>query len=149
MQLHGRAWMGGAMLATVVALGGCAEISESEATGDGPATLEPIAGTDVQRVTLTPQAVERLDIQTADVVEELVAGSPTPVKTIPYAAVVYDEAGDTWAYTNPEPHIYVREPIVVAEIDGERALLMTGPEAGTAVVTVGTAELFGTENEIG
>jgi len=141
--------MGAVVLVTGLALCGCADISESEATGDGPATLEPVPGSDVQRVVLTPRAIERLDIQTAEVAEEAAPGSAAPVKVIPYAAVVYDANGDTWAYTTPEPRAYQRTPITVAQIDGERALLSEGPDVGTPVVTVGTAELFGVENEIG
>ena len=41
--------------------------------------------------------------------------------TIPYAAVLYDPTGDTWAYTNPEPLVFVRAPIDRDPIDGSRA----------------------------
>ena len=68
---------------------------------------------------------------------------------IPYAAVLYDASGNAWAYTSPQPLVFVRVPIDVDRIVGEVAVLSTGPEAGTDVVTVGTSELWGTENEVG
>ena len=63
--------------------------------------------------------------------------------------MLYDPNGDTWAYTNPEPLVFVRAPITVVTIDGNRAVLSAGPAAGTQVVTVGAAELLGTEYEVG
>jgi hypothetical protein len=37
----------------------------------------------------------------------------------------------------------------VASISGDQAVLSAGPAPGTPVVTLGTALLYGTENEIG
>jgi len=70
-------------------------------------------------------------------------------KVVPYAAVLYDAHGDTWVYTNPEPLVFVRHRIMVDYINGDQAVLSEGPPAGTVVVTVGGAELFGAEFEIG
>jgi hypothetical protein len=67
---------------------------------------------------------------------------------IPYSAVVYDTDGSTWAYVNTAAKTYERKPITVTEIDGTTALLSAGPAVGTAVVTVGAAELLGTEYDI-
>jgi hypothetical protein len=69
-------------------------------------------------------------------------------KVVPYAAVLYGVHGETWVYSNPEPLVFVRQPIVVDYIEGDLAYLLEGPEAGTAVVTVGAAELFGTETGV-
>jgi hypothetical protein len=69
-------------------------------------------------------------------------------EVIPYSAVVYDTDGSTWTYVNTAPRTYVRAPITVAAISGNIALLSAGPPAGTAVVTVGAAELLGTEYNI-
>lgn len=66
-------------------------------------------------------------------------------KIIPYTAVLYDPQGNTWTYTTAEPLVYVRHPITVDYIDGDTAFLTDGPQIGTAVVTVGAAELFGLE----
>lgn len=70
-------------------------------------------------------------------------------KLIPFTAVIYDVKGGTWAYTNPEPLTYVRAPITIDYVDGEWAYLSDGPEAGTEVVTLGAAELYGAETGVG
>ena len=100
-----------------------------------PFKLEVIEGSDFQRVILTEKAAQRLDIQT------------TPVKgnVIPYAAVLYGLNGETWAYTNPEPLVFVRQAIVIDQINGDSVTMSEGPEAGTAVVIIGVAELYGAE----
>ena len=46
---------------------------------------------------------------------------------IPYAAVVYDADGKTWVYTSPKPLTFVRSPITVARIAGDKAFLSAGP----------------------
>lgn len=116
--------------------GGAAEETQSE-----PARVEHVAGTDLTRVILTPEAAKRLDIQTAPV--RLQSGSQRTV--IPYAAVLYDPNGDTWTYTSPEHLVFVRKDISVDRIDGDRAILSTGPPSGTPVVTVGATEIWGVE----
>ena len=109
-----------------------------------PATVEEVDGTDLSRVTLTPEAAERLDIQTASVQD----GEGTGM-VIPYAALVYSPTGETWAYTNPKGLTFVRQRIVVDRIDGDRVVLSKGPSPGTKVATVGVAELFGAESGVG
>ena len=118
--------------------------AEEEAGGSDLATVEPVEGSDVSTVTLTEEAAGRIDVQT-----EQVESSQGHELAIPYAAVLYDPAGDTWAYTSPEPLVFVRAPIDVIRINGEQALLSSGPPPGTDVVIVGAAELLGTEYEVG
>jgi hypothetical protein len=131
-----------------------------KATKIQPARVEHIDGTAFSRVTLTPKAAERLDIKTGTVREVAMTraasvrpaaanGSKALRKVVPYAAVLYDAHGDTWVYTSPAPLVFVRRPITVDYIDGDTAVLSDGPPVGTHVVTVGGAELFGTEFEIG
>jgi hypothetical protein len=133
-----------AMLVIAFALAGCKEATvEEEAGGSDLATVEPIDGSDVAQVTLTEEAAQRIDVQTSAV------GSAGTNLSIPYAAVLYDPSGETWTYTNPEALVFVRAPIDVIRIDGDRAVLSDGPPAGTEVVTVGAAELLGTEYEVG
>jgi hypothetical protein len=43
---------------------------------------------------------------------------------------------------------YVREEVTVADIDGDSAILSSGPDVGAVVVTVGAAELLGAENGV-
>jgi hypothetical protein len=61
--------------------------------------------------------------------------------------VLYDTEGKTWTYTNPEPLVFVRHLVTIDHIDGDKAFLADGPPAGTKVVTVGAAELYGSEFE--
>jgi len=134
------------IVACCVTLGAC-EPAAVKATEIKPAHVEAIAGTELHKVTLTARAAERLDIKT-DRVQEMVVGGAKR-KVVPYAAVLYDPRGETWVYTSPEPLVFVRHRIHVEYIRGDRAVLSQGPPAGTAVVTVGAAELFGAEFEIG
>jgi hypothetical protein len=136
-----------ALVVLGLALTGCSDTSVQEESGASVATVERIEGSDVARVTLSEDAARRLDITTARVTE--LRGGRQARTAIPYAAVLYDPNGHTWAYTNPEPLVFVRSPIGVVTIQGNRAVLSAGPPAGTRVVTVGAAELLGTEYEVG
>src|SRR5215212_3152551 len=73
-----------------------------EPAAPATATVEPIKGTDLNRVELTPIAVKRLGIRTAPV-----TGGGTG-EVIPYAAVLYDASGKTYTYTSPRPRVFVR-----------------------------------------
>ena len=122
-------------------LSACAQVSDEPTdNGQDPATVQSIKGTDLSVVRLTRQAANRLGIRTA-VVQR--AGGAREL--IPYSAVLYDADGKTFAYTSPRPLAFVRAPISVADIKGNRAVLSAGPRVGTAVVTVGGPELYGTE----
>ena len=118
-------------------LAGCGGSSDTESAG--PAVVEEVEGTDLSKITLTPEAAERLDIKTAAVTANG-AG-----RIIPYAAVLYSPTGETWAYANPEGLTFVRAPIVIEHIDGTQAMLSKGPAAGSKVATAGVAELYGAE----
>jgi hypothetical protein len=130
-------------IAVGIVLAGGRDSPQVNASAHGPATVEPIAGTDLSRVTLSARAAQRLAVQTTPVRRAEGAGGVSTV--IPYSAVLYDEHGKTFAYTSPEPLVFVRAPIVIHAIEGGDALLRSGPAHGTAVVTVGAAELFGAE----
>jgi hypothetical protein len=136
-------WIALALTVAVLPLSACQGRSEVAAGSAEPASLEPVEGTDRSRVILTAKAVERLGIQTAPVRPG--EGAQAQQSLIPYSAVVYDPNGATWTYVSPEPLTFVREPITIDRIDGDRAFLLDGPPAGTPVVTVGAAELYGTE----
>jgi RND family efflux transporter MFP subunit len=64
---------------------------------------------------------------------------------IPFSAIVYDIQGGTWVYTNPSPNTYVRQRVELQTVIDNKAVMTRGPKAGTKIVTVGVAELFGTE----
>jgi hypothetical protein len=122
-------------------LSACSGVTEKEASGDEPASVEPIKGTDYNTITLSTEAVERLGIKTGTVAER---GSR---KVVPYAAVSYTPSGGAFVYTSPADRTYVRRPITVETVKGGEAILSKGPPVGTAVVTVGSPELFGAEYE--
>ena len=82
-------------------------------------------------------------------VEMILGGALAQRKIVAYSAVVYDVHGDTWVYTSPESLVFVREPIKVDYIEGDRAFLLDGPPAGISIVMVGAAELLGTELGVG
>lgn len=101
----------------------------------------------VVRVTLSEKAAERLGIQTAPVVDA--AESTPPQRIVPYSAVMYDSAGETFVYTESASRVFAHAAITVARINGDTAVLSDGPPAGTNVVTVGAPELYGAESGLG
>jgi hypothetical protein len=109
-----------------------------------PAQVVPVPGSNIPRLELTPGAVQRLGIQTRPVAP----GTAGAAEVIPYPAVVYDTDGSSWTYVNIAADTYVRQPITVTAIRGDVALLSAGPPVGAQVVTVGSAELLGTEYNI-
>lgn len=124
-------------------IAGCTEVETETATGYEPSTLEPVKGNDdLQRVTFTEEGARRVDLQTAAVRR---SGKH---KVVPYAALLYDPEGKTYVYTSPKPLEYLREEVKVDRIEGQRVLVSRGPPAGTEVVTVGAAEVYGTELEV-
>jgi hypothetical protein len=123
-----------------MSLTACETPAEEEGEEEA-AAVEPIKGTDVNRVTLTKESAERLGIETTSIQR---AGGRT---VVPDGAVVYDPEGKTFTYSSPKPLTFVRRDVTVDHIDGTKAILKDGPPAGTAVVTVGSQELSGLENE--
>jgi hypothetical protein len=82
-------------------------------------------------------------------VETALPGSGTQRKIVPYVAVMYGPHGETWVYTSPEPLTFIRHPIAIDYIQEDRVVLSDGPPSGTKIVTVGVAELYGTEYGVG
>lgn len=138
-----------ALIVGAVAVSGCTSGSPAPAAKAEAAKVEPVAGTTMKRLTLTPRAVERLGIQTVEVRSFAGSGIGGGRTTVPYGAVLYDAHGATWTYTSPEPQVFLRHEITIDYIGGDEAVLTKGPPAGTRVVTVGAAELFGTEFDVG
>jgi hypothetical protein len=117
----------------VLALAGCGTTS-AETNAGPPAKVEAVPGSQVSKVTLTADAVKRVGIKT----EPLGA-------TIPLSALLYDKDGKTWTFTSPAPDTYIRQEVTIAKVADQQVTLQTGPPPGTAVVTVGGAELLGAE----
>lgn len=68
---------------------------------------------------------------------------------VPWSAVLFDIHGSAWVYENHTPGVYERRRVEVRCVVDDLAVLARGPAPGTPVVTVGAAELFGTEFGIG
>jgi hypothetical protein len=112
---------------------------------DKPAKVERIEGTDLSRVVLNQRAADRVGIKTEPVRQVSTPGAGPQSPAVPVAALVYDDSGDIWVYTVTRPLTYMRQRVAVARIEGDLAVLESGPAPGTAVVTVGAAELLGSE----
>ncbi len=111
-----------------------------------PAVVEEIEGSEFKRVTLTERAMERIGIQTAAVSE--LRSSPQR-KVVPYSALLYGPEGQTWVYISPQSRVFIRHVVDVDYIEGDIVVLNDGPPVGTLVATVGVAELYGTDFEMG
>ncbi len=134
------------LIAAGISLSACGEASTGydyeTASHHEPAKLEPIKGTDVMRVIFDAEAAKRVGLQTAPIRED------GREMVIPYSAVIYDAEGNAYTYTAPEPLTFVRQEIEIDRVDGDRVVLSEGPPAGTEVVAVGAAEVYGTEFEV-
>jgi hypothetical protein len=139
-----------ALLATGLLLSGCGKKADAGEKYH-PAKLEDTDKKDIKKITLDAKAAERTGIETAAVTEEVVTvgGAQVTRKVVPYGALMYDKKGHTWLYTSPQPLVFVRAPIEVEDVQGNRVILTEGPPVGTAVVTVGAVELMGAEHKYG
>jgi hypothetical protein len=123
------------VLGVLLLVPACREVSTESSTESEPYTLEPIEGTDISRVILTADGAERIGLETVAVTG----------RTVPASAIWIDVDGQEWVYTSPEPLTFVREAVTVDRYEGDVAHLSDGPAVGTEVVTVGVAELIGSE----
>jgi hypothetical protein len=126
-----------------LAVAGCADLEESAESGYQPAVVEEVDGADVKQVSFVPDAARRVSLRTA-----AVQPSRDGRSVVPYAALVYDPEGSVWVYTVPERLTFIRVPVTVDRITGNRASLTSGPTVGTRVVTRGAAEVYGAELDI-
>jgi hypothetical protein len=141
-------WVVVGLFAAMPLVAGC-QRQAAQAEHEHPANVEHIEGSEISKVTLTDQAMKRLDVQTSAVTEEKSPRTEQSQKAVPYSSLIYDPAGKTWIYTSPEDRVFVREQVEVDYIQGDLVYLSSGPEAGTNVATVGVAELYGTEFTVG
>lgn len=147
MQQHRPGRTLGVLIVTAMVVAACGQSSSNTAPKPEAVVVEKIEGSDLERLSLSAKAAERLGLQTAPVDASPTGGSGRTV--VPYSAVVYDPNGATWTYTSPEDLVFVRHEVTVDRISDDVAILTAGPAIGTLVVTVGAAELWGVETGVG
>jgi hypothetical protein len=142
LRMNRGTWLTIGLVAASVLLAGCG--SPAESAPERPSQIVPVQGTSVNRVILTPRAIQRIGLQTAPVQQPAAPDSGASV-AVPLAAVIYLSDGTAWVYTVAGPRTYVRQSVTVARTSGDMAVLQAGPPVGTVVVTTGAAELLGSE----
>ncbi len=75
----------------------------------------------------------------------LLLNDPAESLVVPWSAVVFDIHGGAWVYERTGERVYSRKRVVVRHVTGDTAVLDSGPATGSTIVTVGAAELFGTD----
>jgi hypothetical protein len=130
-----------ALVATPLLASGCGGGTREQASRL-PAFVQPVKGTDLERVVLTASAARRIGVRTTSV--RRVRSKPFEA-SIPYSAVLYDPDGTTWTYTSPKPLVFVRRNITIDSIAAETAILAKGPPVGSRVVVEGSTEIWGVE----
>ena len=118
-----------------------------------PSALYPLSI--AQYPDITPPTVEvsaQYPGANAQVVADTVA-SPIAVAlksseeslVVPWSAILHDLNGGTWVYENVSPQVYARRRVEVRLVMDGLAILTRGLAPGVKVVSVGAAEIFGTE----
>ena len=140
-----RAYVAALLLGSGLGLTACQEAASNAATPPAapPAVVEQVADGGPAKVMLTERAEQELGLRIANV-----GRAADGTTTIPYAAVVYDTDGASWAFVPVDQRTYQRVPITITQVVGDQATLTTGPVVGAEVVTVGAAFLVGAEAEI-
>ncbi len=140
------------MVAALVAAGlqliACQQ-HQAKYEAEHPAEIRKIEGSDLSQVILTERAAQRIALKTDQVREAMVKRSTSPRRVVPYSSLIYDQKGQTWVYTSPQPRTFVRHKVDVDYIEGDLVVLNDGPPAGTVVASVAVAELYGTEFKVG
>lgn len=140
-------WLIVGLLMANLTLGACSKGAEAvAAAAEKPYTLEQMAGSEFNLVTLTEKAAQRLILETGEVSEAQVAGANRLV--VPYSALIYGLHGENWVYVSPQPLSFHRAVVTVDYIEGDQVILVDGPSAGTAVATTAVAELYGVDTGV-
>jgi hypothetical protein len=145
---HKSRWLVAGLLAISLQSAAC-QRHASPHQADHPVEVKKIEGSDVNRVTMTERAIERLALKTDEVREQKVLRSAAPRKVVPHSALIYDPKGETWVYTSPEPRTFVKHKVDVEYVEGDLAVLKEGPPAGTVVVSTAAAEVYGADAGVG
>lgn len=130
------------LLGAIPLLNGCAGTPAEAAKVEA---VKVVKVGEVNEMTLTPKAAERLGMQT----EAVVAGPVAGQLAISHSALLYDPDGKTFVYTSPKDLVFKRADVKVQRINAGTVVLTSGPAVGTKVVTVGASELFGVDTGVG
>ncbi|MGI9086076.1 MAG: hypothetical protein ACR2FE_12465 [Aeromicrobium sp.] len=158
--------MAAALVATLLAVApvACKQAEAVEATHYQPSKITPAKNGGHPVVTLTKLGASQIGLQTAPVeakktpvpaagTEVLVEAPTEPakeLKTIPYAAVLYDGVdGQPYVFVNTDGLSFHREDVTIDNVDEQLVDISSGPPVGTRVVTVGIAQIHGAELEYG
>jgi hypothetical protein len=144
-------WSVAVVLVCAVGLTGCSKtVATTSEIGGDPAVVTPIHGAgDLHRIQLTADAAHRIGLQTSTVREgKFGQTGSTRELAVAISAVLYDHAGATWVYGRTAPLTFQRMPVIISRVAGDDYVLKSGPAAGTAVATVGVAELRGSEDGV-
>ena len=123
--------------------------AEAHAEHEHPSHRELIEGTDIHKVSWTKKAAERTGLETGEVTQQKGSRDEEQKLAVPYSSILYTPEGKTWVYTVPQEREFVRHEIEVDYIEGQLVYLDDGPPVGTTVATVGVAEIYGSEFEVG
>jgi hypothetical protein len=134
-----------ALLFSLPACAQTAAVTPAAVAANAPAKVEKNASTGIAKITLTERGAERIELKT----ETVKPGAGGTDILLPYAALLYDGSGKTWVYTSPAPRVFERQAVTVTKVEAGVVTANAGPPAGTEVVTVGAAELFGAEFSAG
>lgn len=105
-----------------------------------PATVERLQDGRLPKIVLTDHAVKRLGI----ISQKLRSGFE-----VPRSSLLYDTQGRAWVYVDLGHSTYQRAEIEVLKVRDEVLEIKSKFEPSIQVVTIGAAELFGTESGIG
>jgi hypothetical protein len=148
---RGIRWLAAVILVGGLSVSGCSSGGGYSEIGGDPASVVPIDGPGgLHSMQLSPDAADRIGLKT-DKVRPLAGdghAGGARLLVVDVAAVLYDQDGATWVYGETEPLTFQRMPVVVSRVDGNLAVLLSGPAAGTAVATLGAAELRGSEDGV-
>lgn len=145
---HRSRWLAAGLLGVSMQFAACEQASEAH-KAEHPVEVEKVEGSDVNRITMTEQALARIDLKTDKVREQKMSRSDAARKVVPHSALIYDPKGETWVYTSPEPRTFMKHKVDVDYVEGDLAVLNEGPPAGTVVVSTATAEVYGADTGVG
>jgi hypothetical protein len=129
-------------------LAACAQHSETHEALH-PVEVVRIEGSEINRVTMTEQALERIALKTDTVQERQMSRSKSPRLVVPHSSLIYDPKGQSWVYTSPQPRTFVKQKVDVEYVEAGLAVLREGPPVGTVVVSTAAAEVYGADAGVG